>query len=64
MNATVKLCQWGYYIPCEIMNQKNGYALVKFNKPERAPAIGQSAVFYNNDEVLGGGIIDKKSHQR
>jgi len=64
INATVKLCQWGYYIPCEIMNQKNGYALVKFNKPERAPAIGQSAVFYNNDEVLGGGIIDKKSHQR
>ena len=57
--ATVKLCQWGYFIPCEIINQNNGNAVVRFNKPERAPAIGQSAVFYNGDEVLGGGTIDK-----
>ncbi len=59
ISATVKLCQWGYFIPCEIINQKNGEAIVKFNKPERAPAIGQSAVFYNNGEVLGGGLIEK-----
>ncbi len=57
INAHVKLCQWGYLIPCEITNQSGNCATVKFNKPERAPAIGQAAVFYNNDEVLGGGII-------
>ena len=57
INATVKLCQWGYFIPCEIINQNNKSAIVKFIKPERAPAIGQSAVFYHNDEVLGGGVI-------
>ncbi|RLC38036.1 tRNA 2-thiouridine(34) synthase MnmA [Candidatus Falkowbacteria bacterium] len=28
-------------------------------KPERAVTAGQSAVFYNQNEVLGGGIIDK-----
>lgn len=55
--ANVKLCQWGYFIPCEIINQSNNSTMVKFNEPQRASALGQSAVFYENDEVLGGGII-------
>lgn len=54
----VKLCQWGYFIGCTVYNLEEGKALVKFRKSERAPAGGQSAVFYNNDEVLGGGIIN------
>ena len=32
-------------------------ALVKFKKPQSSVAPGQAAVFYNNNEVLGGGWI-------
>ncbi|MDP4010266.1 MAG: tRNA 2-thiouridine(34) synthase MnmA, partial [Candidatus Spechtbacteria bacterium] len=35
---------------------KNGFML-KFAEPQRAITSGQSAVIYNGEEVLGGGII-------
>lgn len=41
-----------------IMEVNNGIS-VKFNKPQWAITPGQSVVFYNNDEVIGGGIIDR-----
>ena len=33
-------------------------AVLRFDEPERAPASGQSAVFYDGDTVIGGGIIE------
>ncbi|MCK5123223.1 MAG: tRNA-specific 2-thiouridylase [Candidatus Pacebacteria bacterium] len=39
---------------------KNKY-IIKFSKPQRAIMPGQSVVFYRNEGVLGGGIIEKIS---
>jgi tRNA-specific 2-thiouridylase len=33
------------------------YKLI-FNKPQKAITPGQSVVFYNKQQLLGGGIID------
>lgn len=33
-------------------------AIIEFYEPQRAPAPGQSAVFFDGDDLIGGGIID------
>ena len=42
---------------CEIFNEKNKQYQVKLKQAERAITPGQSAVFYQGEKVLGGGII-------
>jgi tRNA-specific 2-thiouridylase len=37
---------------------RNGSADVHFTQPQKAVTLGQAIVFYNIDEVLGGGIIE------
>ncbi len=39
---------------------ENDTARVKFRTPQKAIAPGQSVVFYVGDNVIGGGIIDKR----
>jgi len=45
--------------PAEIRILKKGVAQVRFFKPQFAITPGQSAVFYDKEKVIGGGIIDK-----
>jgi tRNA-specific 2-thiouridylase len=41
----------------ELINYENG-VLIRFNEPQRSITPGQAAVFYQDDLVLGGGIIE------
>lgn len=47
------------HIPALCRVEKSGKGLIKilFDKPQRAPAPGQAAVLYCEDEVIGGGEI-------
>ena len=49
--------RYGYKIfDCEVFEEKN-FLRVNFFEPVRAITAGQSVVFYDGDELLGGGII-------
>jgi tRNA-specific 2-thiouridylase len=43
--------------PATIIPTGADSAHICFDEPQRAPADGQSAVFYDGDTVIGGGII-------
>ncbi len=45
-------------IDCIIDKTDNGFKIL-FDKPQNAIAVGQSAVFYDGEVCLGGGIIEK-----
>lgn len=45
--------------PAYAIELESGKLQVTFDKPKRAITPGQSVVLYNNDDVIGGGIIEK-----
>ena len=59
--ATVKVRSTMKDEPAMIFFDPASFEIVRvvFDEPQWAPAPGQSAVFYDNDTVIGGGIIKK-----
>jgi tRNA-specific 2-thiouridylase len=43
--------------PAVLIPERGDMVRVEFDEPQWAPAPGQSAVFYDGEIVLGGGII-------
>ncbi|AHM56132.1 tRNA-specific 2-thiouridylase mnmA 2 [Peptoclostridium acidaminophilum DSM 3953] len=59
LHVHAKICQWGYFIESKVTKTDDDKLCVMFEKNERAVTPGQSVVFYNGDEVIGGGIIER-----
>ena len=51
--------RYGKRLAAARVMQEGNRVRVYFTDPQRAVTPGQSVVFYENDIVLGGGIIDK-----
>ncbi len=51
-------------VPCEVLIQDAQCFRVRFDAPVFAPAPGQSAVLYEGDACLGGGVIDVDVNRR
>lgn len=57
MQVTVKTRYSQTEVPCRIEPMEDGTCRAVFETPQRAVTAGQSAVFYDGDTVVGGGII-------
>lgn len=59
--ASVKVRSMMEPAPATVSIREDGSLLIKFDTPQWAPAPGQSAVLYDGETVMGGGIIAQAS---
>jgi len=57
-NVSVKIRYLHEAAPATLSSLANNTAVIEFESPQRAITPGQSAVAYQGDRLLGGGIID------
>ena len=60
--CAVKIRYSGNEWECIISPCDDGKIRVEFDLPQRAVTPGQAVVFYNGDEVIGGGWIERAIH--
>jgi len=51
-------------VPCSVRILEDGTCQVRFTDPQKAVTPGQSVVFYQGDEVLGGARIVSALHSQ
>lgn len=57
MQVTAKIRHSQFDQPATVIPEKNGFAKVVFDTPQRAISPGQAVVLYQGDTVIGGGTI-------
>ena len=57
LRVTAKVRYRSPETPCVVAPWSDGRLRVTFDEPQRAVTPGQAIVFYDGDEVLGGGVI-------
>ena len=58
LRCAVKIRSMAQPVPATVALLSPECAEVRFDEPQRAPAPGQSVVWYHGDDVLGGGLIE------